>query len=84
MFNFTKTFDTMKTTPNTTDSLVVLQAFDSSIKAEIAKSMLDSAGIFCVLHGEYMSTIYATGAFPTRLMVRPEDFEAAKQLLEGR
>lgn len=58
--------------------------FDNTIQAEIAKSMLDSAGIYCVLHGEYMSSIYATGAFPVRLMVKPEDLDEANNMLLGR
>jgi lysophospholipase L1-like esterase len=49
----------------------------------IAKAMLDSANIFCVLHGEYMSAIYTPIAFPIRLMVRSEDFEEAKTLLSN-
>ena len=65
----------------TSDLLVVLQAYDNQVQAEIAKSILDSAGIFCVLHGEYMSSIYTPVAFPTRLMVRPEDVETANVLL---
>lgn len=67
----------------TSDLLVVLQAYDNQVQAEIAKSILDSAGIFCVLHGEYMSSIYTPVAFPTRLMVRPEDVETANVLLSA-
>jgi hypothetical protein len=67
----------------TTDVLVALQEFDNQVQAEIAKSILDSAGIFCVLHGEYMSSIYTPVAFPTRLMVRPEDVETANVLLSA-
>ena len=67
----------------TSDLLVVLQAYDNQVQAEIAKSILDSAGIFCVLHGEYMSSIYTPVAFPTRLMVRPEDMETANVLLSA-
>lgn len=74
----------MDTTSTTSTSLVVLEAFDSPIQAEIAKSILDCAGIFCTLHGEYLSSIYSIGAFPTRLMVRPEDINDARRLLEGR
>ena len=51
--------------------------------AEIAKSILDSAGIFCVLNDEYISAIYSVGAFPIRLMVRSEDAEDAQQLLKN-
>ena len=74
----------MDTTTNLTDTLVVLQTYDNSTQAEIARSMLECAGIFCALHGEYMSTIYTIGAFPVRLMVRAEDFEKAQSLLQGR
>ncbi len=74
----------MATTSTTSESLVVLQAFDNPTQAEIAKSILDCAGIFCALHGEYLSSIYAIGAFPTRLMVRPDDIEEARRLLGER
>ena len=74
----------MATTSTSSESLVLVQAYDNPTLAEIAKSILDSAGIFCVLHGEYLSSIYAIGAFPTRLMVRPEDLDEAFRLLEVR
>jgi hypothetical protein len=64
-----------------TTSLVVLEVYDNTTQAEIAKSILDSADIFCVLHGEYMSSIYTTSAFPIRLMVRTEDVANATALL---
>lgn len=70
--------DIITTTP---ESLVLVQAFDNSTMAEISKSILDSAGIFCVLHGEYLSSVYSICAFPTRLMVRPEDLEEARTVL---
>ncbi|MBO7313690.1 MAG: DUF2007 domain-containing protein [Alistipes sp.] len=66
---------------NGNESLVVLKSYDNPVQAEIAKSILDSAGIFCALHGEYMSTIYTPIAFPARLMVRTEDFDEAQNLL---
>jgi hypothetical protein len=74
----------MNTTTSTSESLIVLQAFDNPTQAEIAKSILDCAGIFCTLHGEYLSSIYAIGAFPTRLMVMPQDLEEARRLLGER
>lgn len=74
----------MDTTTNLTDTLVVLQTYDNSTQAEIARSILECAGIFCALHGEYMSTIYTIGAFPVRLMVRAEDFDEAQSLLQSR
>ena len=74
----------MATTSTTSESLVIIQAYNTSIEAEIAKSILDSAGIFCTLQGEYMSTIYAIGAFPTQLLVLAEDVDEARRLLEMR
>ena len=68
----------------TNETLVVLKTFDNTTQAEIAKSILDSAGIFCVLHGEHMSAIYATSLFAVRLMVRAEDAEDAIAVIEGR
>lgn len=67
-----------------TTKLVAVQIFDNVVKAEIAKSILDSAGIFCLLEGEYMSTIYSPIAFPTRLMVREEDLAEAEAVLSNR
>lgn len=66
---------------NNTTKLVVIRDFDNVVQAEMAKSILDSAGIFCTLHGEYMSTIYTPVAFPTRLLVREEDIADAEAVL---
>jgi hypothetical protein len=68
----------------TNDNLVVLKTFDNTTQAEIAKSILDSAGIFCVLHGEHMSAIYTTTLFAVRLMVKADDAEDAIAVIEGR
>lgn len=66
---------------NNIAKLVELKSYDNIVQAEIAKSILDSAGIFCTLHGEYMSAIYTPVAFPTRLMVREEDVAEAEAVL---
>lgn len=71
-------------TDNTTTKLVMIASFDNVMQAEIAKSVLESAGIFCTLEGEYMSTIYTPVAFPTRLMVREEDLAEAEAVLANR
>ena len=68
----------------TNETLVVLKTFDNTTQAEIAKSILDSAGIFCVLHGEYMSAIYTTSLFAVRLMVKADDVDDALAVIEGR
>lgn len=67
---------------STSNSLVVLQVYDNTAMAEIAKSVLDDAGIYCDLHGEYMSAIYSAVAFPVRLMVMAEDVDEARKLLD--
>lgn len=67
---------------STSNSLVVLQVYDNTAMAEIAKSVLDDAGIYCDLHGEYMSAIYSAVAFPVRLMVMAEDVDTARKLLD--
>lgn len=69
---------------NNATKLVVIQDYDNVVQAEIAKSILDSAGIFCTLQGEYMSAIYSPVAFPTRLMVREEDLAEAEAVLANR
>ena len=69
---------------NTEAKLVVIQSYDNVMQAEIAKSILDSAGIFCTLEGEYMASIYTPIAFPTRLMVREEDLAEAEAVLSNR
>lgn len=66
------------------ETLVVLCEYDNTTQAEIAKSILDSAGIFCVLHGEYMAAIYTPFAFPVRMMVKVEDYEDAIAVLDRR
>ena len=68
----------------TNETLVVLKTFDNTTQAEIAKSILDSAGIFGVLHGEHMSAIYTTSLFAVRLMVKAEDYENATAVLDER
>ncbi|MCX4262023.1 MAG: DUF2007 domain-containing protein [Alistipes sp.] len=65
----------------TTDNLVVLRSYDNQMQAEIAKSILDSAGMFCTLRNEMMSMIYPTGIVPVQLMVGRDDLERAAQLL---
>ena len=60
--------------------LVVLAEYNSPMEAELAKSLLTSAGIYAELENEFMSTLYPP-AVPCRLMVCEEDLEHAKGLL---
>ena len=63
--------------------LVVLAEYKSPMEAELAKSLLTSAGIYAELENEFMSTLYPP-AVPCRLMVCEEDLEQAKGLLMQR
>lgn len=66
------------------ESQIVLAEYNTLMEAEIAKSMLDSAGIESTIRNEYMSTIYPIGTMPAQLVVRKEDYERARDLLRHR
>ena len=66
------------------ESQIVLAEYNTLMEAEIAKSMLDSAGIESTIRNEYMSAIYPIGTMPAQLVVRKEDFERAQDLLRHR
>lgn len=66
------------------DSMVVLAEYNTITEAEIAKSMLDSAGIWSTIRNEYMSTIYPIGTMPAQVVVREEDYEKARAMLHNR
>ena len=66
------------------DTLVVLAEYNTVTEAEIAKSMLDSAGIWSTIRNEYMSAIYPIGTMPAQVVVRETDYEKAKDLLQHR
>ena len=63
-------------------SLVELMTCEDRMQAEIILSILKENGIYCVLHDEYMAAIYTPIAFPIRIMVREEDLEKIKALLD--
>lgn len=71
------------------DGPVVVVTFAASLPAEMARSQLDAAGIFCLLTGEIITrSDFPLGLNPggngmIRLMVRPEDSEAARAVLGG-
>ena len=66
------------------ETMVVLAEYNSITEAEIAKSMLDSAGIWSMIRNEYMSTIYPIGTMPAQGVVREEDYEKARAMLHNR
>ena len=67
---------------NNSGSLIELLTCEDRMQAEMIFSILEENGIFCVMHDEYMAAIYTPIAFPIRLMIRKEDLERAKALLE--
>ncbi len=64
-----------------TQELVVIAECNSYLEAEMAKSIVASAGIYAEIRNEYMSTAYAV-AIPPQLLVRTEDAEQALLLLK--
>jgi len=60
--------------------LIVIAEYNSYIEAEMAKSIVESAGIHAEIRNEYMSTAYAV-AIPPQLLVFDHDAEQAKVLL---
>ena len=66
------------------ETMVVLAEYNTITEAEIAKSMLDSAGIWSMIRNEYMAGIYPLGSMPAPVVVRPEDAEKARAMLQHR
>ena len=56
------------------EKLVVLREWNSVTEAEMAKSILDGAGI--------LSAIYPIGTMPAQLVVKEEDAKRAAELLD--
>ena len=65
----------------TDTTLVVLAEYNTVAEAEIAKSLLESAGIEVSLRNELMSSNYPMAI---QLVVREEDYETARGLLTRR
>lgn len=71
---------------NQSDSPITIREFGDLPSAIVARSVLDSAGIWCFLEGENIAAqgrmnLLTGGAL--RLIVRPEDAVAADSLLQG-
>ena len=64
--------------------MVVLAEYNTAMQAEIAKSMLESAGIASTIRNEFMSSAIPTGAMPAQLVVNERDLKEARQLLKER
>ena len=67
----------------TEDDLVMVGRFLDPAEAQMAKGMLESAGIECFLQGEHANALYPM-ALRARLQVRRADeAEAAMMLMEA-
>jgi hypothetical protein len=60
--------------------MVNVGRFESPLEAQMAKGMLESAGVECMLVGENANSLLQA-AFRVRLQVRAEDEAAALELL---
>lgn len=62
---------------------VVVAEYNTSLEAEVAKSLLVSASIDADIRNEYMSTLYPS-VIPSQLIVPEKDAEQAELLLKQR
>ncbi len=70
---------------NNQSTLVTLREFANDVEAHIAKGILESNGIACILNDELMSSIYPmtfTSIGGIKLLVRQEDATLALQILD--
>lgn len=59
-------------------------SFNQHHEAALAKSVLESVGIFCWLRDEHVVSLYGIAVLASggiKLQVRPEDMEAAREAL---
>lgn len=63
------------------ERMVAVARFESPVEAQMAKGMLESAGIACELTGEHANQLIAS-AFAVQLVVRAENEAAARELLQ--
>ena len=66
--------------PTPPEGMVSVGRFEDPIEAQMAKGMLESAGVECFLVGENANNLIQS-AFRVRLQVRQEDEAAARELL---
>ena len=66
--------------PVAPEGMVTVGRFESPVEAQMAKGMLESAGVDCALVGENVNRLLQA-AFRVRLQVRAEDETAARELL---
>ncbi len=64
------------------EGMVNVGRFESPVEAQMAKGMLESAGVECFLTGENVNSLLRA-AFRVGLQVREEDEAVARELLAG-
>lgn len=81
---FTKSrFHPLKLNNMQSDEFVVLAEYNTLAEAEIAKSILQSAGLWVDIRNEFMSALNSIGGAAT-IVVRSKDRAEAEQLLKVR
>lgn len=66
------------------DDLILLNTYYSDADAYIAKGVLETNGIPCIINNEIMSSVYPLTVTPLggiRLLIFRRDLEAARELL---
>jgi hypothetical protein len=64
------------------EQYVTVAKFEDPVEAQMAKGMLETAGLECFLHGESANQLLGA-AFRARLMVHRKDEEVARELLSA-
>ena len=70
----------MTDTMQDSDKFVTVGKYIEAIDAQMAKGLLESAGIECFLQGENANSLLGA-AFRARLLVHKQDEDSARQLL---
>lgn len=68
------------------DRIVTLKEFDFAYQADLAKALLESSGIQCMVVDEFMNSycnFSGNALFPARLLVNREDVEKAMEILNA-
>jgi hypothetical protein len=68
--------------PTPPEGLATVARFEDPLEAQMAKGMLESAGVECFMVGENVNNLLGA-AFRVRVQVRAEDAALARQLLNG-
>ena len=70
----------IKTTEFDPEQFVTVARFEDPVEAQMAKGMLEAAGLECFLQGENANQLL-NAAFRSRLLVHRRDEETARELL---